>query len=162
MKLNTLEQALLEELKDIYDSEHQIVGALPKMAQEASDPDLKAAFKEHLEQTKEHIARLEHAFELLGEKPERETCEATKGLLKEGKHVMAENAAPEVMDAFLIAAAQKVEHYEIASYGTVCTWARTIGRDDVKEVLGQTLAEEESTDDKLTSLAERTINLQAV
>ena len=162
MKLHNLEEALVSELKDIYDAENQLLKALPLMAEKATDADLKAGFEQHLEQTKEHVARLEHVFELLGAKAERETCLAMQGLLKEGKHVMSEDAEPEVMDAFLIAAAQKVEHYEIASYGTVCNWARFVGHDDVKTVLGQTLDEEKMTDEKLTALAERSINRVAV
>lgn len=160
--LENLQEALVEELKDIYDAENQLLEALPLMAEKATNPDLKAGFEEHLEQTKEHVSRLEQVFELLEEKAERETCRAMKGLLQEGKHVMKEKAEPEVMDAFLIAAAQKVEHYEIASYGTVCVWAEAIGRKDVKKVLGQTLKEEKATDEKLSTLAEKSINLQAV
>ena len=161
-ELKTLEDALVDELEDILDSETQITQALPKLAQKATHPELKAAFEEHLEQTKVHIQRLNQAFELLGKKPASKTCEATKGLLKEGEDVMSEDATPDVMDAFLIAAAQKVEHYEIASYGTVCTWAEITGHEDVADLLGETLDEEEETNDKLTDLAESSINEDAL
>lgn len=161
MKLQTLEEAFLEELKDIYSAEQQLLEALPEMAKAASNAELKAGFKEHLAQTKEHVSRLEHVFELLEEKPKAHTCQAMKGLLKEGQEIIDEEAVSAVHDALLIAAAQKVEHYEIATYGTMCTWARTIGRDDIKTVLGQTLAEEEETDKILTALAEKSINVKA-
>ena len=161
-ELKTLEDALIDELEDILDSETRITEALPKMAQKATHPELKAAFEEHLEQTKVHIQRLNQAFELLGKKPAAKTCEATKGLIKEGEDVMSEDATPDVMDAFLIAAAQKVEHYEIASYGTVCTWAEITGHEDVADLLGETLDEEEDTNDRLTDLAESSINEDAL
>lgn len=162
MKLKTLHDALVEELKDIYSAEQQLTKALPLMAEKASAPQLKAGFEQHLTETENHVTRLEQVFELLGEKPEAKTCQAMKGLLKEGQEILNENAEPEVLDAFIIAAAQKVEHYEIASYGTVCTWAKTLGLTDVKELLGATLAEEEATDQKLSRVAETIVNLQAV
>lgn len=160
-ELSTLKDALLTEIKDIYSAEQQLVEALPKMAAKATNAKLKAGFEEHLIQTKNQVTRLEQVFSALGEKPEAETCEAMKGLLKEGKSIMGEDANPEVMDAMLIAAAQKVEHYEIASYGTVCQWAETIGESEVKQLLGETLNEEEQTDQKLTKLAESIINKKA-
>jgi len=162
MKINTLEEAFLEELKDIYDAEHQLLEALPKMATAATDKKLKAGFKEHLTQTEGHVGRLEQAFELLEETPKRQSCKAMKGLLKEGQEVIDEDAAPAVHDAFLIAAAQKVEHYEIATYGTLCVWAQAIGREDIHELLHQTHLEERETDEKLTALAEGSINARAV
>lgn len=155
MPLKTLQDALEEELKDMLSSEKQITRALPKMAKKASNPQLKAAFEEHLAQTKEHVVRLEKAFTLLGKKPRAKTCETTKGLLEEGSEMMEEEAEPEVMDAMLIGAAQKVEHYEIATYGTVCTWAKTLGLKELKELLGQTLGEEEATDKNLSKLASK-------
>ena len=161
MALKTLEDALVEELQDILSAEQQITEALPLMAQKATNPELKAGFQLHLEQTKQQISRLEQALSSLGHKPESVTCEAMKGIIKEGQHIMSEEADPDVMDAMLIAAAQKVEHYEIASYGTVCTWAAQIGQNEVKELLGQTLAEEEQTDKKLSQLAESSINADA-
>ncbi|MBV9868839.1 MAG: ferritin-like domain-containing protein [Abitibacteriaceae bacterium] len=161
MALKSLEDALVDELQDLLSAETQLTQALPKLAEKATHPELKAAFQEHLEQTKGHVERLNQAFKLLGKSPESKTCEAMKGLIKEGQSVMEEDAAPNVMDAFLIAAAQKVEHYEIASYGTVCTWAETIGNEELADLLGETLDEEEETDDKLTELAEDVINEEA-
>lgn len=161
MSLNTLEDALLEELADLLSAETQITEALPKMAKAATNADLKAAFEEHLVQTENQIERLKQAFKLLGKKPEEHTCQAMKGLIKEGDELIKEDADPAVKDALLIAAAQKVEHYEIASYGTVCTWAELLGHDDVKELLGETLEEEEITDENLSALAEGTINAEA-
>jgi ferritin-like metal-binding protein YciE len=161
MALKTLEDALVDELRDILSAEQQITKGLKKLNKAATNPDLKAAFAEHLTQTEEHVERLKQVFELLGKPARAKTCEAAKGLLKEADEVIEEEADPEVKDAFLIAAAQKVEHYEIASYGTVRTWAQQIGKDDVAELLAATLAEEEDTDQKLTALAEGTINAAA-
>ncbi|HEX8833459.1 MAG TPA: ferritin-like domain-containing protein [Abditibacteriaceae bacterium] len=162
MALKTLQDALVEELKDLLSAETQITAALPLMMAKATNPELKAGFQLHLDQTKQQISRLEQALTSLGEKPESQTCEAMKGLLKEGQHIMSEEADPDVMDAMLVAAAQKVEHYEIATYGTVCTWAKLLGKNDVKELLGQTLDEEKQTDEKLTTLAESVLNADAV
>ncbi len=161
MSLKTLEDALLEELSDLLSAETQITKALPKMAEAASNADLKAGFEEHLKQTEGQIERLNQAFKLLGKEAEEHTCQAMKGLLKEGDELMKEDAEPEVKDALLIAAAQKVEHYEIASYGTVCAWADLLGKSDVKELLGQTLDEEEKTDKKLSKLANSKVNAAA-
>ena len=161
MKITTLEEAFLEELKDLYDAEHQLLEALPKMARAAKNKELKAGFTEHLQQTEGHVARLEQAFELLEEQPKRQTCKAMKGLLAEGSEIIEEDAAPAVHDAFLIAAAQKVEHYEIATYGTLCAWAETIGRDDLHAILHETHLEEVETDEKLTALAQKGINAKA-
>jgi ferritin-like metal-binding protein YciE len=161
MGLETLKDALHEELCDLLSAETQLTKALPKMAKAASNPELKAGFEEHLQQTEGHIERLNQAFEILGEKSKRKTCEAMKGLIEEGKSILEEKAEPEVLDALLIAAAQKVEHYEIASYGTVCTWAEQLGLTDLKELLGETLEEEEATDEKLTALAESSVNVAA-
>ncbi|HEY0076356.1 MAG TPA: ferritin-like domain-containing protein, partial [Abditibacteriaceae bacterium] len=134
---------------------------LPKMAQAATNPELRAGFEEHLLQTQNQIERLNQAFKLLGQEPESKTCKAMKGLIAEGDELLKEDADPQVKDALLIAAAQKVEHYEIASYGTVCTWADLLGNNEVKELLGQTLNEEEQTDQKLTKLAESKVNTAA-
>lgn len=153
MALKTLEDALHEELQDLLSAEKQLTRALPKMAKKATNPDLKAGFEEHLAQTKEHVTRLEEAFTAMDKKPKSKTCEAMKGLLTEGESIMEEDAEADVMDVMLIAAAQKVEHYEIASYGTVCAWAEALGLTEVKELLGQTLNEEEETDAKLTELS---------
>jgi ferritin-like metal-binding protein YciE len=131
------------------------------MAQAATNPELRAGFEEHLLQTQNQIERLNQAFKLLGQEPESKTCKAMKGLIAEGDELLKEDADPQVKDALLIAAAQKVEHYEIASYGTVCTWADLLGNNEVKELLGQTLNEEEQTDQKLTKLAESKVNTAA-
>ena len=161
MSLKNLEDALHEELSDILSAETQITKALPKMAEAATNPDLKAGFEEHLQQTEGQIERLNQAFKLLGKEAEKTTCEAMKGIIKEGQSIMEEKADPEVLDAMLIAAAQKVEHYEIASYGTVCAWAELLGKTDIKELLGQTLDEEEKTDKKLSKLANSKVNAAA-
>jgi ferritin-like metal-binding protein YciE len=161
MSLNNLKDALHEELSDLLSAETQITAALPKMAQAAGSPELKAAFELHLQQTQVQIERLHQAFSLLGEQPKDTTCKAMQGIVAEGRHLMQEEADPDVMDALLIAAAQKVEHYEIASYGTVCAWAEQIGMTELKELLGQTLNEEELTDEKLSALAERKVNANA-
>lgn len=161
MKLNSLQEALVTEMKDLLSAEQQLAEALPQMAATATHPELKQAFTMHLEQTHSHAFRLEQAFTLLGEKAEAQTCKAMKGLLAEAQELMGEDATPDVMDALLIAAAQKVEHYEIASYGTVCTWAKQSGHDDVKELLAQTLVEEEAADKKLSMIAEQSVNPDA-
>jgi ferritin-like metal-binding protein YciE len=162
MALKTLEDALIDELHDLLSAEQQITKALPKLAKAAQDPELKAGFEEHLAQTEGHIERIKQAFEILGKRATAKTCEAAKGLIKEGEEVIEEEADPDVKDAFLIAAAQKVEHYEIASYGTVCVWAETLGLNDVAKLLKQTLAEEKETDEKLTLLAESRLNAEAI
>lgn len=160
MAVKTLEDALHEELRDLLSAEKQLVRALPKMAKSANSPDLQAAIEEHLAQTEVHVTRLEQAFELIGKKPRAKTCEAMQGLIEEGKSLMEEDADPEVMDAMLIAAAQKVEHYEIASYGSVRAWAEIVGNTELKDLLGQTLEEEKETDEKLTDLSSQ-LNLVA-
>ena len=161
MALNTLQDLLVEELKDTYSSETQIVKALPKMAQAATSPQLKAAFEKHLVETQNQVKRLEQIFQQLGESPEGNDCEATEGLVKEGEELMGEQADPQVLDAGLIAAAQKVEHYEIASYGTLTTWAKELGHTQIADLLHQTLSEEKMTDEALTALAESRINSSA-
>lgn len=160
-KLASLDDLLVHELQDIYHAEGQILKALPKMAKAASHPDLKDAFEEHRRQTEGQVRRLEQAFKLLGVPAKGKKCEGMAGLLAEGQKLMEEDAEPPVMDAALIAAAQKVEHYEIASYGCVCTYAEMLGYDQVHELLGQNLDEEETTDQKLTALAESVINQEA-
>lgn len=160
MSLTSLQDALLTEIQDLYSAEQQLVEALPKMAQKATSSQLKAGFETHLKQTEQQVTRLEQVFEALGEKPKAHTCKAMKGLIAEGEEIMGEDAEPEVMDALLIAAAQKVEHYEIATYGTVCTWAEQLGLTDAKELLGKTLNEEETTDQKLSTLA-KSLNKKA-
>ena len=160
-KLTSLEDLLVHELQDIYNAEGQILKALPRMIKAASHPELKAAFEEHRVQTEGQVERLEQAFKLLGIPAKGKKCEGMAGLLEEGKKTMAEDAEANVMDAALIAAAQKVEHYEIAAYGCVCTYAEMLGHEEVHELLGQTLEEEEETDQKLTALAESVINVDA-
>jgi ferritin-like metal-binding protein YciE len=161
MKIDSLRTLLEEELKDIYSAEKQLVRALPKMAKKASSPELKGALQEHLEVTKRQIERLEDVFESLGKSAKAKTCEAMKGLVEEAEEMLGEDAEPSVLDAGIIAAAQKVEHYEIASYGTVRTWAQLIGENEAAELLQQTLDEEEDTDERLTQLAESYVNPQA-
>jgi len=160
-KLKTLDDLLVHELQDIYHAEGQIVKALPKMIKAANHPELQAAFEEHLDQTEGHVERLEQVFKLLGAPAKGRKCDGMAGLIEEGKKMMEEDAEPAVMDAALIAAAQKIEHYEIASYGCVCTYAEMLGYDQVHDFLGQNLEEEETTDEKLTALAETVINLEA-
>jgi len=161
MELKDLEDLLKEDLKDVLNAENQITKALPKMIKKASHEELKAAFEAHLEETKEQISRLEQVMESLGMPARGKTCKAMQGIIEEGKEVMEEDMADDVMDAALIGAAQKVEHYEIATYGTLCTYAELLGLKDVKKLLGQTLEEEKQTDSKLTELAESLINLEA-
>jgi ferritin-like metal-binding protein YciE len=164
MKLNSLQDLYIEELRDLYSAENQITKALPKMAKAASSPKLKTAFEEHLEQTKGHVERLETIFKKLGKSPTGKTCAAMKGLVEEGSELIDEkdDADPAVLDAGLIAAAQRVEHYEMAGYGSVRTFAQLLGENEAADLLQQTLDEEGETDKKLTSLAENVVNAQAV
>jgi ferritin-like metal-binding protein YciE len=150
----TLHELLIEELQDLYSAETQITKALPKMSKAASSEELKAAFDEHLEVTQTQIARLERCMELLGGKAKGKTCKAMEGLIAEASEKLELDADPAVIDAALIGAAQKVEHYEIAGYGTVRTFAEVLGEDEVAELLQQTLDEESETDERLTDIAE--------
>ena len=161
-KLNTLHDLLVHELQDLYDAEQRLVKALPKMAKAANTPQLKAAFESHLRETEQQVKRLEQAFTEMGLSAEAKTCAAMKGLVEEGSDMISEDADPMVKDAGLIVAAQKVEHYEIASYGSACVFAEVLGLSRVKQILKQTMAEEEAADKKLTQLAEGFINQQAV
>jgi ferritin-like metal-binding protein YciE len=161
MKLKSLQDLFVDELKDLYSAENQLLKALPKMAKAASNGELRAGFEEHLEQTRGHVERLEQVCQQLEVTPKGKKCAAMEGLIEEGKELMEEDASPAVLDAGLIAAAQKVEHYEIASYGTVCTWATLLGFDEAASLLGETLEEEKATDEKLTTLAEQTVNEDA-
>lgn len=158
MKMQSLQDLLLEELKDLYSAESQLLKALPKMARAATNPDLKAGFEEHLEQTRGQKERLEQIFEGLGHKPRSKTCEGMKGVIEEGESHMKLDAEDATMDAVLIAAAQKAEHYEIAAYGTARAWAETLGLQDAAALLQQTLDEEKQTDEKLTELATTIVN----
>lgn len=162
MQMENLQDLMKEDLKDLLNAENQIVKALPKMIKSASNEQLQQAFEDHLEETKGHVERLEQVMEMLGMPARGKTCKAMQGLLEEGKELMEEDAEEDVMDAALIGAAQKVEHYEIATYGTLCTYADLLGLQDAKKLLGQTLDEEKKTDQKLSELAESVINLQAV
>jgi ferritin-like metal-binding protein YciE len=160
MEKNTLKQLFVDELRDIYDAEKQLITALPKMAKAASSEDLRTGFEEHLEQTREHAHRLEQIFAALGEKPTGKRCKGMQGLVDEGSEMIEEDFEGEVKDAGLISAAQRVEHYEIAAYGTVRTYATILEEQDAMELLEKTLEEEKETDQKLTELAEG-INAEA-
>jgi ferritin-like metal-binding protein YciE len=161
MKMNSLEDLCRDQLADLYDAEQQILKALPKMMQAASNAELKRAFATHEQQTSNHVARLEQVFQLLGVPAKGKTCKAMKGLIEEGQELMSERADPSVMDAGLIAAAQKVEHYEMAGYGCLRTWATQLGYQQAAQLFQETLNEEEQTDKLLTQLAERVINVKA-
>jgi len=160
-ELHSLNDLFVLELRDIYNAEKQILTALPKMAGAASSSELKNAFRQHEQQTRTHVQRLERIFGMLNASAQGESCEAMEGLVREGKELMGYKADPSVLDAGLIAAAQKVEHYEMASYGSLRTWAQQMGRDDIASLLQQTLDEEGETDKKLTRIAENMVNLQA-
>src|ERR1700685_3416432 len=150
METNRLKHLYVEELKDLYSAETQMVKALPKMIKVATSKDLRAGFEEHLEQTKGHVSRLEEIFQALGESPKGKKCKGMEGLIKEGGEMIAEDPAPEELDAGLISAAQRVEHYEIAGYGCVSTYAKLLGEDEAASLLRETLEEEKQTDAKLT------------
>ena len=152
MSAENLNELFVEEVRDIYDAEKQLVKALPKMARATESQELRAAFEEHLEITKAHVSRLEEVFKLLGMAARGKTCEGMKGLIEEGAEAMEEMEGT-VLDAALIASAQKVEHYEIATYGTLATFADVLGMQDAKDLLGQTLEEEKEADEKLTQIA---------
>lgn len=159
-KLNSLKDLYLEELRDLYNAETQLIKALPKMAKAASDETLKQAFEEHLEQTRTHVERLEQIFEELSESPKGKKCKAMEGLIAEGDDLMKEEGEAAVKDAGLIGSAQRVEHYEIAGYGTVRTFATILGYEDAAELLQQTLDEEGDTDERLTEIAQE-LNIEA-
>ncbi len=158
-KITTLHELFLDQLRDLYSAETQLTKALPEMAEAANDPTLRKGFQKHLEETKGHVNRLEQIFNQFGEKPTGKTCQAMEGLIKEGKETINENATPEVKDAALIAAAQRVEHYEMAGYGSVRTYAELMGDEAAAELLQSTLEEEAATDQTLTEVAE-TLNMQ--
>ena len=161
-KESGLQELLVEEMRDLYNAEGQLLKALPKMAKAAQSERLKEAFERHLEETEQQIDRLEQAFKLLGEPVKGKKCKAMEGLIEEGKEIMEEHSESPTLDAALICAAQKVEHYEIASYGTLCTWADLLGLDEVADLLKESLDEEETTDESLTEIAESEINVEAV
>ena len=162
MKLNTLEELYISELRDLYSAENQLLKALPKIAKRASSSDLKDAFEKHLEQTKGHVERLEQLFGQLDESPKGKTCHGMKGLIEEGSEILKEDGEDSVLDAGIIVAAQKVEHYEIASYGSVRTFAHLLGNDEAARLLRTTLDEESETNEILNRLAETIVNPEAV
>ncbi len=158
---NALHELFLDELADIYHAEQQLVKALPKMAKAAESDDLREAFESHLKETETHVSRIEKAFKELGEKPKRKRCKGMEGLLEEGKEMLSEKKDEPSLDAALIASAQKVEHYEIASYGSLCAWAKEMGHQGALRLLKENLSEEKEADEKLTSIAEDVANLRA-
>ena len=162
MSLDSLDKLFLEELKDVYNAEKQILRALPKMAKAAESPELQQAFTTHQKETEGHVRRLEQIFKELGQTPRGKKCKGMEGLLEEGKEVLEEDGEPAVIDAALIASAQRVEHYEMAAYGCLRTYAQLLGMDQAGRLLQQTLDEEEATDKKLTQLGESGINEAAV
>ena len=161
MAINTLQDMFVETLKDLYYVEKKLVKTLPKMAEKASSAELKQAIKDHLTETETHVQRLEQIFELLDQRAVAKKCEALEGLLKESDEVTEEITDERTLDAAIISSAQTVEHYEIARYGTLACWAAEIGNDEVAELLEQTLEDEKAADEKLSSLAEGSINQRA-
>ena len=161
MSLDTLESLFLDQLKDMLHAEKQLVRALPRMAKAASSPELEAAFTKHLKETQGQVQRLERVFRELGENPRTKVCRGMAGLVEEGKEILEEDGEDAVIDAALIAAAQRVEHYEIAAYGCLVTYAELLGQDRAVRLLQENLAEEEAADQKLTQLAEGGINQEA-
>jgi len=151
--MNTLDELLVDELRDLLDAEKQLVRALPKMAKAASSQELKTAFQEHLEQTKGQVSRLEQVFENIGQRARSKPCKAMQGLVAEGQEIMQEEGAEQILDLALIGAAQRVEHYEIAAYGTARAIAKSLGNQEAVQLLQATLQEEELTDKKLTQVA---------
>jgi ferritin-like metal-binding protein YciE len=160
MQNSFLKELYVEELRDIYDAENQLLKALPEMAKAATSEELRSGFEEHLEQTKEHVRRVEQVLNELGEKAKGKKCKGMQGLVAEGKEIIEEDFEDQVKDAALISAAQRVEHYEIAAYGTVRTFAEILGEQDAVSLLEKTLQEEKETDEKLTELSE-SINVEA-
>jgi ferritin-like metal-binding protein YciE len=162
MRLETLSDLYLEQLRDLYSAETQIIEALPKMISMASHSELRMAFEKHLEETKRQRDRLEQVFDNLGKSPKGEDCLAMKGLIKEAEHLMSKKADADVLDAGMISAAQRVEHYEIAGYGTVATYAEMLGRMDDHQILGGILQEEKKTDELLNRIAKQVVNPEAL
>lgn len=159
--MEALQKLLKDELQDLYDAEQQLVKAIPKLIEAANSSELQQALKEHLSVTQNQVTRLEQVFEELGEKAQRKPCKGMAGIISEGQEMIAEDLEEATMDAAIISAAQKVEHYEIASYGTVRTLAQTLGNNEVAELLEQTLEEEKEADQLLTEIAEASINVEA-
>ena len=161
MQMNSLRELYVEELRDLYSAENQILKALPRMIRAASNKDLQRAFSQHERQTQQHVKRLDRIFRMLDESPRGKKCKGMEGLLEEGQELIKERPEPEVLNAGLIAAAQRVEHYEIAGYGTVRTYARQLGEEEQANLLQETLNEEGETDKLLSALAESSINIEA-
>ena len=159
--MGTLHEAFVEELRDIYDGEKQLTKALPKMAKAANSPELRDAIEAHLEETRQQVQRLEQVFAAIGEKPRGKHCEGLAGIIEEGKSIMEESFDEATADACLIAAAQRAEHYEMATYGTLVAWARVMGHEEAADLLQETLGEETAADEKLNALAEGGINDRA-
>jgi ferritin-like metal-binding protein YciE len=157
----TLHDAFLDELRDVYDAEKQLIKALSKLAKTATSPELQQAFSDHLEETEGHVQLLEQAFESLDEKPRGKHCDGIAGIIEEGKNVMEEDFDPITMDACLVAAGQRAEHYEMAAYGTLIAWAKAMGHTEAAGLLEQILEQEKAADQKLTELAESGINQEA-
>lgn len=158
----SLHELMVDELQDLYDAEQKLTKALPKMAKGATHPKLKQLIETHLQETENQVTRLERVFELLGERAKSKTCAAMAGIVQEGSDLLSEDYDGPVMDAGIVAAAQRAEHYEIGVYGTLATWAEQLGRTEVASLLKQTLSEEKSADEKLSALAESEINAAAV
>ena len=161
MQLDTLRKLYEDTLKDLHSAERQIIEALPRMIKATSNEQLKGALEEHLEVTEEQLGRLDAIFEEMGKKGQGKRCKGMEGLLEEGKELLSEDAEPEVLDAGIIAAAQKVEHYEISGYGTACAYARLLGEGEAERLLSTSLEEEKEADEKLTELAVSEINVEA-
>jgi ferritin-like metal-binding protein YciE len=161
MSLDSLQSLFLEELKDVYHAEKQLVQALPRMAKAAGAPDLQKAFTNHLAETERHVERLERIFQDIGHAARGKRCKGMEGLVEEGKEIMEQDGEAPVIDAALIAAAQRVEHYEIAAYGCLRTYAQLLGHQNAVKLLAETLAEEEAADKKLTAIGERSVNAEA-
>jgi ferritin-like metal-binding protein YciE len=161
-KVETMDELLLDEIRDLYDAEKQLTKALPKMAKASTSSQLRSAFEEHLNQTEGHVTRLEQVFESLGEKASGKKCEAMHGLIKEGDEIAGETEESSVRDAGLIMAAQKVEHYEISAYGSARAHAQMLGKNDIATLLEKTLQEERQADQKLNDIAESMINESAL
>jgi ferritin-like metal-binding protein YciE len=161
-KLESLEDLFCCQLEDLYDAETRLTKALPAMADAADSPELQTAFRQHLQQTEVHVSRLEQIFRLMNKDPERETCQAMKGLISEGEEMVKAQGAPDVKDAALIASAQRVEHYEIAGYGTARTFAQRLGMSEAAQLLQETLDEEGETDKRLTQIAVQGVNTRAM
>ncbi|HLK17856.1 MAG TPA: ferritin-like domain-containing protein [Bryobacteraceae bacterium] len=161
MKIENLEDLFVEQIEDLYDAEQRLVKTLPKMAEASTSPQLRQAFESHLEETKGHVRRLEQVFQALRKKPKGQTCDAMKGLIEEGDDMISNTEQSPLRDAGLIAAANRVEHYEIAAYGSVLSFAKTLGVQEALSLLDATLTEEKKADEKLTQIAETSVNESA-